>query len=278
MLSNKIKLWLEKNSHLINDLSIDELWSRCPAELYAELYTVLETAGIDVNQRSDDTMWGIKSNDGKYTLSLGKHNKTNFNVNHTASQGMKGGMQIGFKSLTSCMQFLTEAEKTHPHIHLRPSKMQQKIVDLYVWSEVDTIYGKCYVTNLAIDAYDPVISKQRREQKKKEKKLHDEFVTLWSKKIQSLIDRQYIQDRIEAEFGEDVNSIFFYMDYKELGIVINIPYNDPKVQDIINLLSSLVPLKFDARIKLGYSGKAAIWLNFKNSAEYQEIKHQVYGI
>ena len=278
MLSDKLKRWLENNVDLLDDLSIDELWGKCPAELYGELYTVLETAGIDLDQRGDDMMWGIKSNDGRYTLSLGKHNKINFNVNHTASQGMKRGMQIGFKSLASCMKFLTEAEKRYPHIHLRPSRMQKKIVDSYVWSEADTIYGKCYVTNLAIDAYDPIISKQRREQKKQEKKLHDEFVTLWSTKIQSLIDRQYIKDSINAAFGDVVDFIFFYTDYKELGIYINVPYNDPKVKDIVNLLSSLVPLKFDVTTKLEYYGRSSIWLNFENSAEYQTIKYQVYGV
>lgn len=277
MVSNKLKRWIKDNVDLLNHLSIDELWGKCPAEIYAELYTVLETAGIDVNQRDNNTMWGIKSNDGNYTLSLGKHNKINFNVNHTSSQGMKGGMQIGFKSLSSCMQFLTEAEKRYPHIHLRPSKMQQKIVDSYVWSEVDTIYGKCYVTNLAIDAYDPIISKQRREQKKQQKKLHDEFVDLWSSKIQSLIDRQYIKDSINAAFGEVVDSMFFYTNYKELLIYIKVPYNDPKVQDIINLLSSLVPLKFDVSIERSYGIYPAILLDFRTSSEYQEIKHQVYG-
>ena len=278
MLSNKLKLWIENNIDLLDNLSIDELWGKCPADLYGELYDVLQTAGVDVTQRSDAMMWGIKSNDGRYTLSLGKHNKINFNVNHTSSQGMKGGMQIGFKSLASCMQFLTEAQKRYPHIHLRPSKMQKKIVDSYVWSEVDTVYGKCYVTNLAIDAYDPIISKQRREQKKQEKKLHDEFFTLWSTKIESLVDRQYIRDCINDAFGDVVDFIFFYGDYRGLRIDINVPYNDSKVQDIISILSSLVPLKFDVRTEPNYRESSSIWLDFKNSDEYQELKHKVYGV
>lgn len=283
MLSNNLKSWLEKNIDLLDEVSIDELWGKCPAELYRELYSALEAAGIDLTERNTDTMWGIKSNDGRYTLSLGKHNKTNYNVNHTSSQGMKGGMQIGFKSLVDCLMFLPEAEKRYPHIHLRPSKMQKKIVDSYVWTEVDTVYGKCYVTNLAIDKYDPVsAAKNKLRKKATSEACYEEDA--WISKNVNISDIEHGLQKYSTDYTEvHLYNLWDKTKRRCVGglYITNVACDKSSVAEVLNAIEISANMKFqcvdiEEHTSLKYGRVCYISL-IPDVTEYNDIEKTVYA-
>lgn len=201
-ISNDAADWIQDNLYLIDDGDLQQIVKKCPAKIVGEVLLAMDDVGAEIKEDPNSTeMWGIKSSGGRTTMSLGKHNKTNFNVNYTTSEGMKGGMQIGFKSVCDCIEFI---KKLHGPENFRPSRMQPKTVAEYTWQEVDTIYGKCWVTNVAFDKYDPASAARNRKLKKA-----DEEVKLaqidW---IKNNINIDKVVDAIVSEFGQPNFSIW----------------------------------------------------------------------
>ena len=200
-ISNDAADWIQDNLYLIDDGDLQQIVKKCPAKIVGEVLLAMDDVGAEIKEDPNSTeMWGIKSSDGDITLSLGKHNKTNYNVNFTASEGMRGGMQIGFKSVNDCIQFIKKFGQGAEYY--RPSRMQPKTVDEYTWQEVDTIYGKCWVTNLAFHKYDPASAARNRKLNKANKEIIQKQLD-W---ITDNIDFNQIALSVSSAFGLIKNS------------------------------------------------------------------------
>lgn len=200
MLSANAKNWIEENIEVVETGDVSKIIASCRTSLIGEVLWAIYKAGIPLEQDPSNTqMWGIKSSDGYRTLSLGKHNKTNYNVNFTASEGMKGGMQIGFKSIQDCVSFIdniTQIYNWGADHELRPSKMVPNVYNRYKWTEVDTIYGKCYVTELAIDKYDPNIAIPRAQQNRSQAAKNRSKNHKWISFLHSTVDLDKILEDV----------------------------------------------------------------------------------
>ena len=207
--SSKAIDWINNHEDLIDSGDIDNIVENCLPSIVHEVIWALVECGVELNEQATSSMmWGIKKFDGYRTLSLGKHNKTNFNVNFTASEGMKGGFQIGFKSIKDCIAFMQNFDEDIRYKY-RPSKMQPKTVASYDWQEVDTIYGKCWVTNVAFKFHDPAAAAARKLQKKVDSDIYKKVVSYMKPICEELAE--YISKYVDPKYK---NFLHLYADVK----------------------------------------------------------------
>lgn len=177
MTNDKLKKFIEQNIDLIEQQQWHNLIKKCPVSCTAELFTLLQQ--MDANMLKDDrstdvdsdTMYGVK---GKTrTLSAGAPRDGVYNALQTINAGMKGGYQIGFKTIADALAVCDKLnfDKTE----YRPYIMDKYAVDSYTWTEVDTVVGKAYVTNKVIHDYDPATKLRHRAENASEKK-SNEFI------------------------------------------------------------------------------------------------------
>lgn len=282
------KKWLEDNAGWLDELNFDDgrdiekVFKKIPRSLFTEIYRLFKAAGIELLDNNSSNMYGIKSSDGYRTLSLGKHNKTNFNVNFTASEGMKGGHQIGFKSMLDALDFIENINNTlGVDKDLRPSKMQPKVVSQYNWVEVDTIYGKCMVTTLAFDKYDPASAAKTRLLKKANKEAAIKIIQYMKPICKD------IYDALESHFGVIAGN---YIDPK---VAVYNSYDDPYAQNLnvdnfaISDISEAIQLikrvsGLDVNVISTYynttkSLTTYICLDISSNKFYKDIKNEVYA-
>ena len=167
-ISADAQAWLENNITYIDSLTKEadvlELFDRIPANIFAEICTVLQNIDIPIiSSEVDDGVvkYGIKSANGFRTVSVGKFDGSTYNINFTSSQGMVGGHQVGFTTLQSVMDFI---QKFSDPSNYRPSKMVAKTVASYEWFKVSSIYGDCYITDRAKNAKKSPQEKQQKRQ------------------------------------------------------------------------------------------------------------------
>lgn len=174
MLSKEAIKWIKDHREEISNIrattNLENWISKIPASIFVEVINALETANVDFDEPDrDDYMWGIKTWDGKKTLTARKYNGTSYNVSLISSAGMQGGFQVGFKSFKDALKMCEELSQVTTY-NVRPSKMVPKTVTQYKWTEVDTICGKAYFSDAALKQYDP--SPQNQNRKKYDKELN----------------------------------------------------------------------------------------------------------
>lgn len=282
------KEWLENNATWLDELNFDDgrdiekVFKKIPSRLFTEIYRIFKAAGIELLDNNSGSMYGIKSSDGYRTLSLGKHNKTNFNVNFTASEGMKGGHQIGFKSISDAIDFIENINNILGVAQdLRPSKMQPKIVSQYEWVEVDTEYGKCMVTTLAFDKYDPASAAKTRLLKKANKEAAIKIIDYMKPICKD------IYDALEEHFGiidanytnPDVSVYDNYDDHHAQNLRIYY-FAIADISEAIQLIKKVSGL--DVNIISTYQNTTIglttlIWLDISSNKFYKDIRDEVYA-
>lgn len=284
-ISNDAADWIQDNLYLIDDGDLQQIVKKCPAKIVGEVLLAMDDVGAEIEEDPNSTeMWGIKSSSGYRTVSLGKHNKTNFNINFTASEGMKGGMQIGFKSVSACIQFIkrfgSDAE------HYRPSRMQPKTVSEYTWKEVDTIYGKCWITNLAFDKYDPASAAARTLLKKANgyavKKIAAQISPLLGSISEALLSRfgKWPEASRHSCFDFEVRLYDIATDHSKLVLFIryiNAKESDiPEIQKIIKNVADL-----DTTVSHSYFNRegllASLNLDISSNKLYKDIQAEAYA-
>lgn len=292
-ISLEVKKWLQDNAVWLDELNFDDgrdiekVFKKIPTRLFTEIYRIFKAAGIELLDNNSGDMYGIKSSDGYTTLSLGKHNKTNFNINFTASQGMKGGHQIGFKSISDAIDFIENINNTlGVDQDLRPSKMQPNIVSQYNWVEVDTVYGKCMVTTLAFDKYDPTSAAKNRLLKKANKEAAIKII-----KYMEPICKD-IYDALESRFGTiathyihpEVSVIDTHIDHhiQELHI-LNFAIADDAIPEVIKMIKRIsgLDVKVTSKYVPTFDNKekwtTSIWLDISSNKFYKDIRDEFYA-
>ena len=279
-ISNDAADWIQDNLYLIDDGDLQQIVKKCPVKIVGEVLLAMDDVGAEIKEDpSSVEMWSIKSSDGYRTMSLGKHNKTNFNVNYTVSEGMRGGMQIGFKSVTDCIKFI---KKLDDYEKFRPSRMQPKIVSEYTWQEVDTIYGKCWVTNLAIDKYDPQISAARNKLNRVEGKLNRDWYSILCDRIDIEALKRELDSRYQDEssikgdwYAGEVSLLEPDKTYQPQLVILHYVLTDSDVNDILGLIEELTTLKPNICYKS--TDNIVIHLTFNNDLNYIKLKDNLYA-
>ena len=306
MLSKQVIEWFNDEAHedLIEEGNLTKILKVCPVAISSELLSmILSTIPESVHEDVfDDVVYGIKSIDGYRTLSLGKHNGSTYNINTTVSQGMKGGYQIGFKSIENAVKFI---EKLPSGLMMyRVSLMQPAIVKSYRWEEVDSVYGKCYASNTALEQYDPVKAGARREANKIintikrewKKYFFDKFETRLQE-VKEAIFKEFspletIQPIPDPGFTKSEGKVTIIETWRDKEYFISIEdiaateADVPRIQTIIKNITGL-----DTKVHylytfpekrhtiVGYIGQ--LWLDPRVSPEYTTIKTKIetkYGV
>lgn len=289
-ISNEAKQWIEDNAEWLDELNFDDgrdiekVFKKIPGKLFNEIYKIFKAAGIELLGNNSGNMYGIKSSNGYITLSLGKHNKTNFNINFTVSEGMKGGHQIAFNSISDAIDFIENINNTFGvDQDLRPSKMQPKVVSQYDWVEVDTEYGKCMVTTVAFDKYDPASAAKNRLLKKANKEAAIKIINYMEPICKD------IYDAFESTFGilegkythPDVSVYDNYNDHHQNLIVRDFAIADSsKAVQLIKRVSDLDAYIIDEYIPDHDNEErfiTSIWLDISSNKFYKDIRNEVYA-
>lgn len=169
-MTEELKLFIERNIDMIEAQQWHNLIKKCPVRLTADLFILLRELDPNIlkDDRSegitDNKMYGIKG--ATRTVSAGAPKNNVYNVLQTTNQGMKGGYQIGYKTIVDALAVCDKLNSDVYRPEYRPYIMEQGTVDGYSWTEVDTVYGKAYVTDRVIHDYDPMTKLRHRAEKK----------------------------------------------------------------------------------------------------------------
>lgn len=201
MVSDKLKQFIEKNIELIETQQWYNLIKKCPAKYAAELFTLLRQ--LDSNMLMKDNSEGVDSNvmygikGSTRTVSAGAPRDGVYNVLKTINAGMKGGYQIGYKTLVDALDVCDKLNVADPEY--RPYIMDKYAVDSYTWTEVDTVLGKAYVTSKVIYDYDPMTKLRHRAENQAEKKS--------SAFVESCFDKDAFLQELASVVGCDVSQV-----------------------------------------------------------------------
>ena len=238
-ISTKAIDWINSHGDLIDEGIVDNILKVCPAGIMHQVIWAIVESGIKLTESATDTVkWGIKSFDGYLTVRLDKHDGTTYHVDFAKSESLQGGMQIGFKSIVECIDFMESFD--NDKYDFRPSRMQPKVVDSYTWEQVDTHLGKCWVTNLALDAYDP----RKRDRTRKIKKLQCEIYSKQCDVFDAQVDMLAIREAVSSIVGEKAELIkTMFHRYKMIPVLYLFLYggraNQQQVQAILDAITKI---------------------------------------
>lgn len=300
MLSNAVIAWFNDEHHedLIDEGDLTKILMACPAAISSEVLSMIITTIPDSVHETEiaGQLYGVKSIDGRRTISLGRHNGTNYNINSTLSPGMKGGYQVGFKTIKDAVKFIKQLPSGLSEY--RVSMMQVAIVKSYRWEKVDSIYGECYASNTALEQYDPIKVSARKEvnkivntiKREWKKYFFDKFETR-SQEVKEAIFKEFspletiqpIPDPGFTKMEGKVTIIETWRDKEYFICIEDIAATEkdiPRIQTIIKNITGL-----DTKVHhlytfpekrptiAGYIGN--LWLDPRVSPEYTAIKTKI---
>lgn len=303
-ISDEAKKWIEDNIEYLDDLNLDDnqyldkLMRKVPMHLFNEVKEVLGSI-VDFKE-TEGSMYGIKSvgdvetangrplrrNVAYRTISIGQYDKVNsvYNINYTITQGMKGGHQVGFKSVKDAEEFISKLPNP---ASWRPSKMIPATVDKYKWIEVDIIYGKAWITDVAFNKYDPTSAAKNRLKNRADKDIFNagkeymrdniDISSIYSE-LQNYNDSkvEVVNDLMKL----DIRFTQHYLSKNGCMFIHNVIASDNEIDDIVKIIqnNAKIPIKLldTYRSTGGLSAFINIWI-VPDTPEFNQIEPNIYA-
>lgn len=245
-MTEELKVFIERNIDMIETQQWHNLIKKCPVRLTADLFILLRELDPDILKDdksegiTDNKMYGIKG--ATRTVSAGAPKNNVYNVLQTTNQGMKGGYQIGYKTIVDALAVCDKLNNNVYRPEYRPYIMEQGTVDGYSWTEVDTVYGKAYVTDRVIHDYDPMTKLRHRADKQIMRKQLDYVVTF----VNIVKLKQLVAEEYSIQMNDIDVDTATYTDYDNKYVASNYPvihvdidYRLKKRYDAVKILQLL---------------------------------------
>ena len=154
---------IDQNIHLIDTGDFEKFYEICKAQLKRKdliLFTdLLAEEGIELPYQITGFMYGIKSS--TYTLSLrAPTSPTEYGVDFTSNQGMRGGHQIGFESRKAAQNYIDDF---YGPSAARVSIILPETVAGYTWKQIQIPGGTAFATTSAINSFKPYMDPDQRK-------------------------------------------------------------------------------------------------------------------
>lgn len=228
--------------------------------------------GLDKN--GNPIMWGI--NNYTQTAVFNSPQGGVYNIGVIQSRGVVNSRQVGFKSEEAALDFL---DKLQPDVEyeLHVYKMKGVAVARHNWTEVDTKYGKAWITDTAKKSL-PESSKEARAAKAKLTRLKNKAKDEIFDYIASLFsneDEGDIADRLNSIYNIDTASVQLYIDTESCevsGYIANIGTTRDQEAELLSVIQNCFVHKL-VNVKPDYFGNGKLWrIDFELEYDIDQAK------